>query len=302
MLETVKRIYRSLLPQDMRRDIALRNWETEKQKLRTRIIAHYKTVDQSTLNNELKAAVQFLRTNPLDVFPYPFAAKYKVENLNVLFDDECKLRFVMFNGFRLYYKRGWSEARIKDYHNGLLQEQDIESPHRYLTKAFDVSSNDVVADVGAAEGIFALSVIDRVKQVFMFETDEGWLEALHETFKPFKEKAIIIHQAVSDRNDEKHVTLDSFFESKQLDFIKMDVDGGERAALRGAETLLSSHQNRKVALCAYHNQNDEEEFTALLQQHRFNVEAADGYMIFFYDKTLAPPYFRRGVLRAVRTS
>ena len=301
MLQVIRRIYRSIVPQDVRRNRALQQWEIRKEKLRNEVLRYYES-RYDELNLELRAAVDFLRTNPLGVFPSSFAAKYHSESVDVLFDDVCELRYVMCNGYKLYYKRGWSEARIRDYHNGLLQEQDIESPHRYLTNAFDVSSDDVVTDVGAAEGIFALSIIDRVKQVYMFETDEGWLEALRETFKPFGDKAVIIHQAVSDRNDANHTTLDSFFENKQLDFIKMDVDGGERAALRGASRLLSTNASLRVALCAYHNQQDEEEFTQLLQQHNFKVEAANGYMIFYFDKTLAPPYFRRGVLRATKKS
>lgn len=300
MLQAIRKIYRSIIPQELRRNVALQQWETKKQKLREEILRYYESVNASELNNEQKVAIEYLRTKPLHVFPSSFAERYNKSKVEVLHDASLNLRYVMFEGKRIYYKRGWSNERVKDYYNGLLQEQDVESPHRYLTKSFNISPNDSVADVGAAEGIFALSIVEKVERVYLFETDNEWLEALRATFKPFEHKVEIIHQAVSDHNDDKNTTLDSYFNTKQLDFIKIDIDGGERAALNGAQKLLSSNLNLKIALCAYHNQSDKAEFTELFKKNAFHVETSSGYMIFYFDKTLAPPYFRRGVLRALK--
>ncbi|HZG01673.1 MAG TPA: FkbM family methyltransferase [Chitinophagales bacterium] len=299
-MEFVKGLYRSLLPKDFRRRIAQANHAARNKSLKNEILKYYDALPADSINPDQREAIDYLRHHQLDVFLHPFREKYQPSDTEVLRDDKLKLPYVVFDGKRLYYKRDWSEARIKEYHNGMLQEQDEQSPHRYLTKSFDVSLNDVVADIGAAEGIFALSIIERVKRVYLFEADEDWLDALRATFEPFQGKVEIIHQAVSNSNDARNTTLDAFFDNKQLNFIKIDVDGGERAALEGAKKLLASNKQLKVALCAYHNQNDEQEFTALLRKNNFNIEAANGFMIFFYDTTLAPPYLRRGVLRAAK--
>jgi hypothetical protein len=55
-----------------------------------------------------------------------------------------------------------------------------------------------------------------------------------------------------------------------------------------------------VALCTYHKNNDEEDFTALLKRHGFSVTPSKGYMINYYDKKMTAPYLRRGLIRAAR--
>jgi hypothetical protein len=37
-----------------------------------------------------------------------------------------------------------------------MREQDPDSPHRYLTDSFTIGNDDVLADIGAAEGNFSL--------------------------------------------------------------------------------------------------------------------------------------------------
>jgi 16S rRNA C967 or C1407 C5-methylase (RsmB/RsmF family) len=298
MLQSVKNIYRTVLPESVRRNIALQQWERKRKLLRDEILKYYS--DKSNLNDELQGAINYLQQNPLSVFPNEFEKKYNSSDVQVLFDDDVKLSYVMFESKRLYYKRKWSKKRIQEYHNGLLQEQDIASPHRYLTDSFNVGANDLVADVGAAEGIFALQIVQRVKHVYVFEADAEWKEALQETFKPYGERVTIVYQVVSNEDDDKHVSLDKLFADKQIDFIKMDVDGGEANVFKGADKLLSGKRKMKVAVCTYHNQNDEATFTTLLTQNGFDVEVSNGFMIFYFDKNLAPPYFRRGLLRASR--
>jgi 16S rRNA A1518/A1519 N6-dimethyltransferase RsmA/KsgA/DIM1 with predicted DNA glycosylase/AP lyase activity len=48
-----------------------------------------------------------------------------------------------------------------------------------------VAEGDVVVDAGAAEGNFALSVIDKASKVYIIEGDAGWCEALRQTFLPY---------------------------------------------------------------------------------------------------------------------
>lgn len=57
-----------------------------------------------------------------------------------------------------------NEKEVAAYYKSVLMEQDEDSPHKYLTKDFNVENSDVVVDVGVAEGNFSLDIIDRVKK------------------------------------------------------------------------------------------------------------------------------------------
>jgi hypothetical protein len=218
----------------------------------------------------------------------------------VFHDSEHGMHYVLLEGKRLYFKKKWSVNRIKKSFHDLTLEQDEKSPHRYLSTDFDLGENDVLADFGAAEGNFTLAVIDRIKKAYLFEYDPEWIEALRLTFQPWQDKVEIVPKFVSDKNDEKHCSGDVFFKDKAISFLKIDVDGGERGLLRGFEQTIDAASNMKIALCTYHQHDDEREFTAWLQQKNYQVKPSRGYMIFHYDKKLKAPYIRRALIRATK--
>ena len=147
-----------------------------------------------------------------------------------------------------------------------MREQDLKSPHRYLTNTFKAEKDDVLADIGAAEGNFSLSVIENIRKVYIFEHDSEWIEALKATFAPWAEKVEIVSKYVANHNDGSHVKLDTFIEKKEaVTFLKIDVDGAEANVLKSGKNLLSSTRPLKIALCTYHKNNDEKEFTSLLE-------------------------------------
>lgn len=270
-------------------------------KLKKNILRYYTSLSPDVINKEQKVALNFIQKNGISVFPYPFAKKYSPRDIKVFFDKKLGLSYVILDEKRLYFKRSWSEKEIKKSYYFLQMEQDIESPHRYLTDNFYVTDNDIVADVGAAEGNFSLSVVEKAKAIYLFETDTEWIEALEATFAPWKEKVNIINKFISDINNDKNVTLDDFFANKgNFDFIKIDVDGAERPLLKGFDELLSSNMPLKLALCTYHQQQDEQEFSDLLIQKGFDITTSKNYMLFIYGEPLQPPYFRRGLIRATR--
>jgi hypothetical protein len=207
----------------------------------------------------------------------------------------------MQDGKRLYFKKRWGEKRIKRAYSDLMREQDIYSPHRYISESFTVGTDDIVADIGAAEGNFSLSVIEITKKVYLFEYDQEWSEALRATFAPWKEKVEIINKYLSDSDDESHVKFDTFYKNrKDITFLKIDVDGAESDVLNSCREVFKSGNPLKVALCTYHRNNDEKEFSILLRNHGFSVTPSKGYMIHYYDKKMEAPYLRRGLIRAVR--
>jgi hypothetical protein len=163
-----------------------------------------------------------------------------------------------------------------------------------------VSEGDVVVDAGVAEGNFALSVVEKVKKMYLFETDETWITTLEATFAPWKEKVVIVNKYVSDNDKENCITLDTFFGNEKIDFIKADIEGAEFQLLTGAKKILSRQIPMKIVLCTYHKHNDAEMFNRILMSNGFCTEFSKGYMIFLYElyDRLEPPYLRRGLIRA----
>ncbi len=287
-----KSLYRKLVPKFIRRSIS----DISRKKL---IFDYYNALPESEINSEEVEALTYLKKHRLCVFPYSFQDKYKRKDVEVFKDEKLNLKYILFEGKRLYFKRKSSFRGIRRNYTNLLLEQDLNSPHRYLTDDFDISENDILVDVGSAEGNLPLAVIEKVKKVYLFETDENWLEPLRATFAPWKDKVEIINKFVSDKNDENHTTLEEFFKDKEhFNVLKIDAEGAESDILKGGEKILSEQKSMKVLICCYHKPNDEKEFNLFFKKHNFATACSNGYMIFTDPKTFFPPYLRRGVMRA----
>jgi hypothetical protein len=166
-----------------------------------------------------------------------------------------------------------------------------------------VEENDIVVDAGTAEGNFALSVVEKVKKLYLFEADEEWIEVLKVTFAPWQEKVEIICNYVSDIDDRdnNHITLDTFFKNEQMNFLKADVEGAALNLLKGYQKYITVNDKLKIALATYHYQNEAEVIDTYLRNMGFNNEFSRGYMIYTYDKTLDAPYLRKGLIRSVKS-
>lgn len=293
MIES-KSIYSYLVPKFIRKPL-------NDLMIKKTILNYYDCLLPNQISNEERSALEFLRLNKLCVFPYSFQNNYVRKDIVVLLDKYLGLKYVILDGKRLYFKKASSFRGVKRNFNALRIEQDINSPHRYLTESFNVNENDILVDVGTAEGNLPLDVIEKAKKIYMFETNPKWIEALEATFKPWKEKVVIVNKFVSDKSDENHVTLDEYFEGKEpFTFLKIDAEGSEASVLEGAKKAISSSQKLKIAICCYHKPKDAEEFEKYFKTNNFSVAFAKGLMIFEEPKNFFPPYLRKGVLRASR--
>jgi hypothetical protein len=287
-------IYRVLVPKPLRTVIL-------KKTLRNNILKHFASIPDNEINGEQKEVLEYLQNNTIRIFPYSFHDNYSPDKIEVIYDRENKMRYVMQEGKRLYFKKRWKEKRIRRAYCDLIREQDLKSPHRYLTDSFTVEKNDVLADIGAAEGNFSLAVVDKVKKIYIFEYDQEWTDALRVTFAPWSEKVEIINKYVSTHNDTSHIRFDTFYnERKDITFLKIDVDGAESEVLGSCNEVFNTRESFKIALCTYHKNNDEKEFIKLLNGYGFSITPSRGYMINYYDKKMKAPYLRRGLIRATR--
>jgi hypothetical protein len=299
MKSLTEKILKYVLPEFVQSKVRIARVSPYLKTLRLDILNYYNNQPPDTINEEQREVIGYLKKNPVSVFPYPFARTYRADQIQVFSDQETGLRYVLMDGRKLYFKRSWTVQKIAAMFNSLRKEQDSLSPHRYLTNSFAVENGDVIADIGAAEGNFSLSVVEKAGHIFLFEKDAEWTEALTATFKPWKEKVTIINKYVSDVTNDNFVRLDEFYQNN-INFIKIDVEGSEMAVLNGAEGILKSDRHLKLALCTYHQQEDGDRFTKVLKGLGFQTEFSRGYMLFYYNRRINAPFLRRGLLRATK--
>ncbi len=285
--------YRILVPKFIRKRILART-------LRRDILGYYESLPGEP-PADLRPVLDYLRSHPVAVFPYEWQERYKPGDVSVFRDKKVGLPYVMHEGRRLYFKRRWGHARISELYCLLLKEQDPRSPHRYTGPGFEPEEGDLLVDVGCAEGNFALSVAEKASRILLLEGDKEWMEPLKATFSPWKDKVTILNRYAGEVSKGGTAALDDVVPvSDGGVFLKIDVEGAEAKVLKGADKLLSGCAPLKVVASTYHRQEDERELPALLMRKGLETSSTPGYMLFFYDKKIQAPYFRRGLVRAVR--
>ncbi len=262
--------------------------------LRKKINEYYKSVD---VNPEIEEIRSYVGKGLYKTFSYEFTKKYMHRKNDILFDDSCQMNYVIHNGKRMYFSKNMSKKAANKYYNQLCMEQDMKSPHNYF-KFVNRQKYKTVVDLGAAEGIFSLNIIEKADKVWLFECDDLWIEALKQTFRPYEDKVCIKKMYVGNGTDNS-VRLDTVFTAnEQIDLVKMDIEGSEYDTISGMSDIIKQNSNMEMLICTYHNQDDESRINELLQDWSF--EHSDGYMLFFEDANQKPPYFRRGLIHGVR--
>lgn len=247
---------------------------------------------------EEEEVYSFLQKEPLCVFPYPFFNLYNPSDVKVNMDMDNGLKYVWHKRKRLYFQRGWGDDQIKRAYAMLCCEQHKCSPHCYTDACFSVSPGSVIADIGSAEGVFSLDHIDICRHVYLFETDAGWIEALHATFAPWKDKVTVVNRFVSDKNDCDNVSLDFYFAEREVNFVKADVEGAERFLLRGSQNIMKRPELNRIAITAYHCPDDSRVLWSYLEDAGFLPRYTHGFMVFGGFGEPERPYLRRGVILA----
>ena len=181
-----------------------------KKKFLKRLIIHYfKTLPPETVSREQKEVIRYLSSNKLTVFPYSFTKKYKPADIQLFKDKKHHLLYTMYHGKRLYYKDGVSIKKAQRYFNSIFMEQDMDSPHRYLTKDFDIQENDIlmVRDGTYLIGTCAIvTSLDKkiVYQSHIYKIRSNNLEKIH----PFLLLAVLTSPIVKEQIFSKRFTQD----------------------------------------------------------------------------------------------
>lgn len=268
--------------------------------LRRDILTYYKK--NPTTDSYLIDSIKFIRKHCISVaFPHAFRINYKFKDIDIQYDEDGTPFYITDEHKKLFLHAD-EKINSQKLVNSLLIEQDVQSPHRYLSDSFNVGPEDVLVDVGSAEGILSLQLVDKVKHVYLFECEDKWISALNKTFAPWKDKVTIVEKYVSNVDGDKTIRLDTFFKTQSLlpTFIKLDVEGAEEQVLEGMGELWNSNSLR-IACCTYHRQNQYEQVKEIFENHHAQIEVVPGYMAPCMNK-LEPPYFRHALIRATVTS
>ncbi len=181
--------------------------------------------------------------------------------------------------------RFWTDA--KDQEVGELPWELASTENGlYRTAGVEVLKGDIVLDCGAHFGTFTRQALNAgALLVVAIEIDPQSIECLSRTFRAeILEKRVILYpKGVSDRDTELELfradnsggsgvelvrdrtgllvpltTVDSIVRElglSRVDFIKMDVEGSEQKALRGAKEVISNFKPR-MAIAGYHKDED----------------------------------------------
>jgi hypothetical protein len=263
------------------------------------IFRRYGELCKNHPDEEMIEALRYIKQNGPILIPYSLGDNPPVE---ILQDESCNLKYVIHEGKRLYFNAAKSDHAITLLVSDLINEQNINSPHCYHSENFDAEEGDILFDIGAAEGIYALSVINKVNKVVLFECESEWFEPLKKTFEPWNDKVVIVKKYVSDSDSDTTITIDSFLEqhSEYVDkslLFKVDVEGAEESVLKGMKNTLAN-RNVKAAICVYHKRNDYATLSQMMLNHGYNVETSKRYMLLHDDwnDEYSPYYLTRGVI------
>lgn len=259
---------------------------------------------QNDEDKDIQQTLSYWQNNPLT-----FANQYEVAPAiyeKVFWDTESNMPYVIYRSRRMYYPRTYRNFIVRSGSLYAITHREMEqhelSPHRYLTDQIYIKENDIVVDAGAREGDFALSYIDMIKKLYVFESDPEWVKALEMTYGHYKDKVVIIPKLLSGSVSEDSTTLMESVKEDRVDFIKMDIEGSEVEVLSSSQDLLRGNDIR-CAICCYHRKGDQDKIENILEANGYQCSFSNGYVVFVADPCiLKEADFRKGVVYAWKAS
>jgi FkbM family methyltransferase len=164
---------------------------------------------------------------------------------------------------------------------------DQQDWHFYQKEHTQISQGEILLDIGTAEGLFPLTVVEKCSKIILVEPNPHFYNALQKTFAKFAHKVQIIHSAVGNKkgsismqgeslsgsiieNDTAHGAIplnkiDTILPANQkITYLKADIEGFEEEMLKGAE-LTIKRNTPKIAITSYHLQNNANEIIRLVK-------------------------------------
>ncbi len=248
---------------------------------------------------EIAPIIDYLRRHPelpvpLETRPaYDYVDRFSPDDVKVEIDEQESCPFAGVDGDRIYFPPEWSHELIRRSVNIARIEQHPDSPHLYVDAHCRFGPDGTAVLAGASDGIFALSIRDRLRRGFLFEPEPVWHRPLSLTIRPFGEKFQIVPKFLSDRDSDSSVRLDTFLRGREpLDYLQVDVEGAEASLIAGAMETLRTSPSLRVSICAYHTHGDATFLKRRLESAGLQTRFSRGYFVMGF----RGPYLRRAVI------
>jgi hypothetical protein len=295
-MKSIKFYWQKFAPQSIQSIVKLYTDSELNKARRLNLLKNSKSIKNQP--TEIQEAISFLKTHRFCPLPYYWSLKYDNFTTDIYFDEEFSFHYIIFEGKKLYFPKHYSQFQILWTMRGILKEQDQNSAHCYLTDKFQVDNESIVIDGGVAEGSFSLSIIEKIKKLYLIECQQEWIEALKLTFLPWKDKVEIIGKYLSDSDSENSVSVDNFVQVQVNEkyFVKFDIEGYEMKAFEGMMKFFDETKNLKMCVCTYHHEEDAENIYKYLTNKGLKCNFSDSYIVFVDENEF--PGFRKALIRA----
>ena len=219
-----------------------------------------------------------------------FLLKPKVKEIAKKFIKKIEIEedyIISFYSFdhKLYWPQYFPINRLDQV---VAETFDIDDWHYYQKQHTEVTQNEIILDIGTAEGLFPLKVIDKCKHVYMIEPSKIFYDCLQKSFIEFSDKTTIFNTAVGNEDgiisfDENSLNgmvsfennehsnkisihkIDTLFKNNEkITYLKADIEGFEQEMLKGAEQTIKRNKP-KIAITTYHTQNNPDEIIAIIK-------------------------------------
>jgi FkbM family methyltransferase len=241
--------------------------------------------------------IKFLFKPKVNIIASKFIQKItKNEDFEVTFNNIDK---------KLFWPSKFPISRLNQV---VAESFDSKDWHYYQKKHTEINTDEIILDIGTAEGLLPVSVIDKCQHIYMIEPSKLFCNCLNKTFSEYKEKTTIFNVAVGNSdgtinfdenslegmisNENKATTqeiainkIDTLFNKNQpITYLKADIEGFELDMLKGAEKTIKNNKP-KIAITTYHTQNNPKEIIELIKSF---VPEYNYYVKGIYEQTPKP--------------
>lgn len=199
--------------------------------------------------------------------------------------DQIKLK--ENEGIVALTSRERKELLIKTYGTGhvwncAFMERLVGSAGLQYRDIFEPVENEILVNAGSYDGRTDLEFLvwggDKIKRIYAFEADSSNAEKCKEFIKEYCDERVVLipkgcwnettqlfissgagtpggHLEETGENVVDVTTIDSVVNGEKVTFIKMDIEGAELNALKGAKNTIIKNRPR-LAICVYHKYAD----------------------------------------------
>lgn len=201
----------------------------------------------------------------------------------------------IFIATRLHYKEIVKQLNNLDINSSKIYNigkilDEMAAKQYFDLDEMNITKNETFVDIGAYDGLTSIRFIEKAENefdyIYCFEADKQNIEKCRKNLSALSGKVKIIEKAAWSKNEKLFfdnrgtgsssvitersgneyidaVDIDSVLKDRNVTFIKMDIEGSELEALKGAKNVISI-QKPKLAISVYHKPEDILEIPTLL--------------------------------------